>query len=222
MIIVCNNQSRLRRLAILSGVVASHVFVAALILAPAAGRRPEPDRRITLLLPPPMAVLPRELPRQPMPEPALPTFTAPLVPPPVLLIRADRPPPPVPAATPPTPVALPASTPPHAAPSPQPQARPAPKLAQSWQARLLQQLERCKRYPADARSRGIEGATLISFSLDAAGRVASSGMARSSGSADLDAEAMSLLRCAGPFPPPPEGITLPVHIATFIRFTLDD
>jgi len=50
-----------------------------------------------------------------------------------------------------------------------------------------------------------EGRVVVSFALDAGGRVARVSVARSSGSAVLDQEAQASVRRASPFPPPPAG-----------------
>lgn len=75
-----------------------------------------------------------------------------------------------------------------------------------WQARLMAHLERHKRYPAGARARGEAGTAYVRFRIDAAGNVLSASLARSSGSADLDAEVVDLVRRASPVPPAPAGM----------------
>ncbi|MGI8568295.1 MAG: energy transducer TonB [Methylocella sp.] len=64
-------------------------------------------------------------------------------------------------------------------------------------------LERVKHYPKTARQRGAKGIATIWFVLDESGRIASVSLLRSSGEADLDAESVSLVNRAAPFPPPP-------------------
>lgn len=71
----------------------------------------------------------------------------------------------------------------------------------NWRGLVSARLNAAKRYPAGAD--GAAGVAVISFSIDRSGNVTSSRLARSSGSAQLDAEAVSLPRRAGPFPPPP-------------------
>lgn len=92
-----------------------------------------------------------------------------------------------------------------------PSSRPAPPAAsaaaslQTWQGRLLAHLERRKRYPAEARTRRLQGVAYIRFSMDRDGRVLSAVVERSSGHAVLDREALALLQRAQPLPqPPPE------------------
>lgn len=66
-------------------------------------------------------------------------------------------------------------------------------------------LERAKRYPESAQSRGAKGVAAIGFALDISGSVAAVFLLRSSGEADLDSEGMALVRRAAPYPPPPPG-----------------
>lgn len=75
-------------------------------------------------------------------------------------------------------------------------------------------LARYKQFPADARARGAQGATTVSFSLDGGGRVTSVSLGRASGVASLDQETTAMVRRASPFPAPPDGrpksFTVPV------------
>jgi protein TonB len=73
----------------------------------------------------------------------------------------------------------------------------------TWKSQLITILEHNKRYPADAHVRGEQGLALIQFSIDRDGHLLSSRLVKSSGYAALDAEAMSLVRRAEPYPPPP-------------------
>ena len=66
------------------------------------------------------------------------------------------------------------------------------------------QIERNKRYPADGKNdRGI---AQVAFSIDRRGRVLSSRIVTSSGSAALDREALQIITRAQPFPPPPASV----------------
>lgn len=73
----------------------------------------------------------------------------------------------------------------------------------TWRTQIVAILEHNKRYPADARARGEHGVTRLAFSIDGNGRLLSSRILTSSGSAALDAETLELVRRAQPFPPPP-------------------
>lgn len=77
------------------------------------------------------------------------------------------------------------------------------KAVSNWQAKVVTVLERNKRYPAGAQSRGEQGTVQISFTIDRQGRLLASRVARTSGAPLLDAEAQALLQRAQPFPVPP-------------------
>mgnify|MGYP004705961295 CR=1 FL=1 len=110
------------------------------------------------------------------------------------------------------------------------QATPAPGASSSrashdpvtWQGALLAQLEKFKRYPADAMADHEEGAPTVTFSMDRKGHVLSVTLASSSGHPLLDQEAVALPKRAQPLPPPPdtvEGdpITLTVPVEFYIH-----
>jgi protein TonB len=91
----------------------------------------------------------------------------------------------------------------------------------TWKRQIVSLLERNKRYPAAAQSRGERGTAELEFSLDRQGRVTASRILRSSGSAALDQETLELVRRAQPFPPPPA--TMPgaqVELTVPIRFNI--
>jgi protein TonB len=73
----------------------------------------------------------------------------------------------------------------------------------TWRNQIVTILERNKRYPSQARARGEQGVTRLAFSIDGEGRLLSSRIVASSGSAALDAETLALVQRAQPFPPPP-------------------
>ena len=78
--------------------------------------------------------------------------------------------------------------------------------AESWDMQIFAQLKRNLRYPPKAQARGEKGVVRISFSLDRHGRLIDSRILSSSGVAQLDEEALALLRRAQPFPPPPADV----------------
>ncbi|MDF0516906.1 energy transducer TonB [Bradyrhizobium yuanmingense] len=88
----------------------------------------------------------------------------------------------------------------------------------SWQSLLMGHLERHKRYPSGAQSRGEGGVAYVRFSIDERGNVLSASLARSAGSAELDREVIALVHRASPVPAPPPGarrsITAPVRFST--------
>jgi protein TonB len=86
----------------------------------------------------------------------------------------------------------------------------------TWKSQIVTLLEHNKRYPADARGRGEQGVAQLAFSIDRDGRVMSSRIVKSSGSAALDAETLALIERGQPYPrPPPElvgrELTLPLR-----------
>jgi protein TonB len=90
--------------------------------------------------------------------------------------------------------------------SPQPAAPTPPSNAlPTWQGELLSHLSKFKRYPEDARRRGMQGTSKLRFVVDGEGRVLSYELAGGSGSASLDRATLEMIRRAQPLPkPPPE------------------
>ncbi len=84
--------------------------------------------------------------------------------------------------------------------------RPSATDAPAWARRLSEILEKNKRYPKGAQVRREQGVVQIAFMLDRSGALVAARIARSSGSAELDQEALELLARAAPFPPPPAEI----------------
>jgi protein TonB len=89
---------------------------------------------------------------------------------------------------------------------------------QTWQKQVSALIERHLRYPAAAQRRGEKGDVQVSFGLDRQGQVTDSRIARSSGNALLDEEALAVLRRVQSFPAPPRdlpgdrvGVALPVR-----------
>jgi protein TonB len=96
------------------------------------------------------------------------------------------------------------------------------KAMQTWVGAISALLERKKRYPPAAHARREQGVAQVSFVLDRQGRLVESHIARSSGAADLDEEALALVHRAQPFPPrPANGVQdEQVHLNVPIRFSL--
>jgi periplasmic protein TonB len=125
---------------------------------------------------------------------------------------------PIPTPKPPEKVA---ETPPPAPQTAQQVKGGAPAVEPSWQASLVRQLQRFKRYPASSQSRNEQGVVLLSFSLDRSGRVLAHSIAKSSGYADLDNEVMAMIMRAEPLPPFPASMTQPrIDLTVPIRFSL--
>jgi protein TonB len=89
-----------------------------------------------------------------------------------------------------------------AAPMPGASARDSNALP-NWTSQLVARLERYKRYPSEALSRGEHGVVRLAFSVDRNGGVHLARILRSSGSRLLDRETLSLVARAAPLPPPP-------------------
>jgi protein TonB len=123
------------------------------------------------------------------------------------------------AMLPPRPEPLP--EPPHEdVPAMAPRPVQARAVVMTWRNQIVTILERNKRYPSEARSRGEHGVARLAFSIDGTGRLLSSRIVTSSGSAALDAETLALVQRAQPFPPPPPelaGSELTVPVSFNIR-----
>lgn len=84
----------------------------------------------------------------------------------------------------------------------------------SWLSEVRERIEAAKSYPDDARP--AEGTAVLSFVVDANGRVVGVHIARSSGSAALDRATIELAHRIGQLPPPPNGrmpISVPIRYA---------
>lgn len=82
-----------------------------------------------------------------------------------------------------------------------------PDAVPNWKSALVARLERYKRYPPEAQSRGEYGVAQLSFSVDRQGGVHHAQVVRSSGSNALDRETVALAERASPMPPPPAEIS---------------
>ncbi|TCM38744.1 protein TonB [Novosphingobium sp. ST904] len=115
--------------------------------------------------------------------------------------------------------AVPETTAPRSLPAP-PAERAANDAKVTWEALLLSHMERYRRYPATARSRGEQGIAYVQFTMNREGRVLSARIGRSSGSALLDGAALATIRRAQPLPaipadrPDPQRLTVPVEFFT--------
>lgn len=126
-----------------------------------------------------------------------------------------------------TPVAQTAAPPTASAP-PAPAAAPtssvaadASMTAPNWQGLLLGQLERFKRYPADAQARRQQGVAYLRFTMNRDGRVLTFRLEKSSGYDLLDQEALALIQRAQPLPkPPPSVMGDPLELVVPIEFYL--
>ncbi len=78
---------------------------------------------------------------------------------------------------------------------------------QAWQRSVALKINAAKTYPASARKARHEGEVVVTFTMDRNGTVLSQYVRKSSGHADLDSAALSVLETLGQLPPPPEGIS---------------
>lgn len=93
--------------------------------------------------------------------------------------------------------------------------------APTWQALLVGQLERFKRYPGAAQSLRQQGIVYLRFTMDRAGKVISSRLEKSSGYDLLDREALALLQRAQPLPKPSASVPGdPLELVVPIEFFL--
>ncbi len=95
----------------------------------------------------------------------------------------------------------------------------ASRLPPEYTGQITARLLAVKRYPPQARALGDEGTILISLTLAADGTVISTHIGQSSGVPSLDAEGLSMVARAAPFPPLPDGFkgALLVPIAFSLR-----
>jgi len=90
---------------------------------------------------------------------------------------------------------------------------------QTWENLLLAKLQRHKRYPDAAQSRGMEDVVYVRMAIDRQGRLLNANIVRSRGFAPLDSEVIALTRRASPFPaPPPNEEGDPVVVVVPVEF----
>jgi len=154
----------------------------------------------------PEALTPSDAPVRDLPPGPMETEETEATPPP----KEEAKPPPEPQAD----VALPMPEPPKPEPPAEEMhstapvaAKTPPKAVIRWQGLLAAHIERFKRYPAAARSRGDKGIAKVAFTIDREGRLLSSRIVESSGSAALDQETLAMLARAQPMPRPPDELS---------------
>jgi periplasmic protein TonB len=158
----------------------------------------------------------------PPPEPEVPPDPA-ASPPQVEGVTAKPPPPETPTPPPSPPPSPPLSAPSAAMPTvadvaAAPETAPGseeampPAAIQRWRQALIAQIERHKRFPANAKGRS--GVVRVAFSIDRDGRLTEVRVLASSGAAALDEAAIDLIRQSQPFPTPPS--TLPENDLSFV------
>jgi periplasmic protein TonB len=131
--------------------------------------------------------------------------------------ESEATPPPKEETRPPEPeaaVALPMPEPPKPEPPQEqklatapPAAVPSAAAVHRWESDMVAHIERFKRYPAQARTRGDQGLARVAFTIDHDGNVRESHLVQSSGAPELDQEALAMLTRAQPMPRPPNRVT---------------
>ena len=99
---------------------------------------------------------------------------------------------------------------------------PDPDLVASYARNLSAGVARLKRYPAIARMRGWQGTAVINVSIGPRGELLDARIARSSGFAVLDEQALEMIREAQPLPPAPaslRGLALVVQLPVSFSLT---
>lgn len=151
--------------------------------------------------------------------------------PPVEKAQPIAPPPPSPLpdapreAVPPKPPATYATAMKPVSETTAPKSLPAPRASQlssnssaTWEAELLAHLEKYRRYPPAAKARREQGVTYVRFRMNREGKLLSSEILRSSGTAALDRAALDTLRRAQPFPPIPRDKPDPLELSVPVEF----
>lgn len=88
-----------------------------------------------------------------------------------------------------------------------------------WRAAVLAALARAKRYPDDARDRGVTGRAVVAFTLSRDGSVTAVSLVTSSGVPALDAATLAMPRRAA-FPPMPAGGPQTQSFTAGVRYDL--
>ncbi|MFC4256194.1 TonB family protein [Altererythrobacter xixiisoli] len=123
--------------------------------------------------------------------------------------------PPVPPVAPADPV--PETTAPRSTPAP-PARQVSSAQDASWEALVMAQLERHRRYPAAARARRLQGVAHVTFRMNRAGRVLASRVSRSAGAAMLDRAALDTLQRAQPLPAIPDDRPDEIELTVQVEF----
>jgi periplasmic protein TonB len=96
-----------------------------------------------------------------------------------------------------------------------------PGTTDIWKKQIVAILERNKRYPSAAVSRGEQGVVNILLRVDRGGRLLAVDVVNSSRSELLDQEALEIVRRSEPFPPVPSDLAgMEIKLAVPIRFNL--
>ena len=90
----------------------------------------------------------------------------------------------------------------------------------NYLGKVISRLHRQKRYPSDAKKRGVQGTAVVAFTINPNGSVSGIRLSRSAGSASLDKAVLAMVRRASPFPPIPSGLgrkRIPISVPVRFR-----
>jgi protein TonB len=91
----------------------------------------------------------------------------------------------------------------------------------SWQGLVMARLQRNKRYPSSAKARHEQGVATLAFTVDRGGHILARKIVKSTGSAALDEEVLTMVERAAPLPAFPPAITKDtISLTVPIRFAL--
>jgi protein TonB len=96
-----------------------------------------------------------------------------------------------------------------------------PLSAVVWKREVQEALNRNRSYAEHALSRREQGLVVVEFTLDRSGRLVSIDVVRASCSAELDSEAVDMVRRSSPFPAPPDEMADRVELRVPVRFIID-
>ena len=77
---------------------------------------------------------------------------------------------------------------------------------QSYNSKVLAKLRAAKSYPAAARSKGIEGVAILTFTISSSGRLTAARVSKGAGHSLLNGAAIAMARNAAPFPAFPSSV----------------
>lgn len=98
--------------------------------------------------------------------------------------------------------------------------RPSAAAQATWRGAIGTHLVHHRRYPTEARARGVQGVATVRVTIDGDGHVLDRTLAKSSGRPILDGEAVAMMKRADPFPKPPPGMPVPIVLTVPVKFAI--
>lgn len=96
-----------------------------------------------------------------------------------------------------------------------------PDVLQAYLARIVDLVDRAKRYPRREKEERVEGVVVVRVAVDRAGRVTAVRLLAGSSRAGFNQEALAAVQRAAPFPPmPPEISRDQVQLQLRLRFVM--